>query len=52
MIKNIDAVYLPNTVIKFNGKIATTCYNGLDGVGIKFGEHIFSTNKLSLISFF
>lgn len=36
----------PNTIIKLkNGRIGTTCYNGLDGVGIKYGEHHFNINK-------
>ena len=26
---------------KKDGTIGTTCYNGLDGIGIKYGEHHF-----------
>ncbi len=34
--------YRPNAIVKTpDGRIATTCYNGLDGVGIKYGEHYF-----------
>ena len=36
----------PNAIIKMSdGRIATTCYNGLDGVGIIYGEHHFDIAK-------
>lgn len=36
----------PNTVVELNdGEIATTCYNGLDGIGVKFGEHHFDLSE-------
>jgi len=36
----------PNAIVKKrDGTIGTTCYNGLDGVGIKYGEHFFDIKE-------
>ena len=38
--------YKPNAIIKKqDGTIGTTCYNGLDGIGIKYGEHHFNIEE-------
>jgi len=37
---------VPNTIIEMeDGTIGTTCYNGLDGIGIKYGKHFFNINN-------
>ena len=38
--------YRPNAIIrKQDGTIGTICYNYLDGIGIKYGEHHFDVNE-------
>ena len=38
--------YRPNAIIrKQDGTIGTTCYNYLDGIGIKYGTHHFDVNE-------
>ncbi len=37
------------TVVKFSdGRIATVCYNGLDGIGFKEGDHKISVEDLKI----
>lgn len=38
--------FKPNAIVKkINGQIGTTCYSGLDGIGIKYGEHFFDLEE-------
>lgn len=36
------SIYRPNAIVETpDHRRATTCYNGPDGVGVKYGEHEF-----------
>ena len=38
------------TIVRLkNNKIATVVYNGLDGIGVKYGKHVLSTEQLEEI---
>ena len=40
------SMFKPNAIVKTkSGKIGTTCYSGLDGVGIKYGQFNFDTSS-------
>lgn len=42
----MSALNRPNTVLELDdGELATTCYNGLDGIGVKYGEHRFDADS-------
>ena len=40
------SMYRPNAIVKKkDGTIGTTCYNGMEGIGIKYGRHKFSIDE-------